>query len=75
VHTLLLSLYFGGYATLFFIENLTSLGSAIYAERLEFLLVIALYSAWAVCLSQKGQTSEPWPELDVMVLKSLAQGR
>ena len=74
VHTFLLSLYFGGYAALFLIENLTSLGAAIFAERLEFLLVIALYSTWAACLSQKGQTSEPWPEIDVMVLKSLAQG-
>ena len=75
VHTILLSLYFGGYAALFFIENLTPLGSAIFAERLEFVLIIALYSSWAISLSQKGQTSEPWPDIDVVVLKSLAQGR
>jgi hypothetical protein len=75
VHTMLLSLYFGGYAALFFIENLASLGSVVIAERLEFILIIGLYSAWAVCLSKKGETSEPWPEIDVMVLRTLPQGR
>lgn len=75
VHTILLTLYFGGYAALFFVENLASLGAVVLAERLQFGLVVALYSAWAICLSKRGQTSEPWPDIDVVVLKSLAQGR
>jgi hypothetical protein len=75
LHTILLSLYFGGYAALFFVENLASLGSVVVAERLEFILIIGLYSAWAMCLSKKGETSEPWPEIDVMVLRTLPQGR
>jgi hypothetical protein len=75
VHTILLSLYFSGYATLFFIENLASLGSVVLAERLEYVLIVSLYSAWTMCLSKKGETSEPWPEIDVMVLRSLPQGR
>jgi hypothetical protein len=75
VHTILLSLYFGGYAALFFVENLASLGSVVIAERLESILIIGLYSAWAMCLSKKGETSEPWPEIDVMVLRTLPQGR
>jgi hypothetical protein len=75
VHTILLSLYFGGYAALFFVENLASLGSVVIAERLESILIVGLYSAWAMCLSKKGETSEPWPEIDVMVLRTLPQGR
>jgi hypothetical protein len=75
IHTILLSLYFGGYAALFFAENLASLGSIVSAERLQFALVVVLYSVWAMCLSKRGETSEPWPEIDVMVLRTLAQER
>jgi len=75
LHTILLSLYFAGYAGLFFVENLAPLGSAVFFERLQFVLIIVLYSAWAAGLSKDGQTSEPWPEIDVMTLRTLAQGR
>jgi len=75
LHTILLSVYFGGYAALFFAENLTSLGSAVFVERLQFVLVVVLYSVWAAGLSKSGETSEPWPEVDVMVLRILAQER
>ena len=68
LHTILLSVYFGGYAALFFAENLVPLGSAVFVERLQFVLVVVLYSVWAVGLSKGGETSEPWPEVDVMVL-------
>jgi hypothetical protein len=75
LHTILLSLYFGGYAALFFTENLTSLGSALLVERLQFALVVALYAVWAAGLSKDGETSEAWPEIDVVVLRTLAQER
>jgi hypothetical protein len=75
LHTILLSLYFGGYALLFFAENLASLGSVVFVERLQFALIIILYSVWAMCLSKNGEISEPWPEIDVMVLRNLAPGR
>jgi len=72
LHTVLLSAYFGSYALLFFAENLAPLGAMASLERLQFSLVVLLYAAWAICLSKRGQTSQPWPELDVMVLKSMA---
>jgi hypothetical protein len=73
LHTILLSLYFSGYAALFFAENLMSLGSAVLVERLQFILVVALYAVWAAGLSKSGENSEPWPEIDVLVLRTLAQ--
>jgi hypothetical protein len=75
LHTILLSLYFAGYSTLFFAENLASLGSVVVVERLQFVLVAALYAVWAVGLSRNGESSEPWPEIDVLVLRTLAQER
>jgi hypothetical protein len=75
LHTILLSLYFSGYAALFFTENLMSLGSAVLVERLQFILVVALYAVWAAGLSKSGENSEPWPEIDVLVLRTLAQER
>jgi hypothetical protein len=68
LHTVLLSLYFGSYGALFFIENLFPLGAAQTLERAQFCLVVVLYTVWAACLSCKGQTSEEWPEIDVIVL-------
>lgn len=69
VHTILLSLYFGGWACLFFVENLTVLGGAAIAERTQFVLIALLYAAWARGLSQEGAPSEPWPQVDVVVLQ------
>jgi hypothetical protein len=75
LHTILLSLYFAGYAGLFFAENLAPLGSAVFFERVQFVLVAVLYSTWAAGLSKNGETSEPWPEIDVMTLRTLAPER
>jgi hypothetical protein len=75
IHTVLLSAYFCSYAVLFFAENLAPLGTIASLERLQFALVVLLYAAWALCLSRRGEMSQPWPEVDVMVLKSMAQGR
>ena len=72
VHTLLLSLYFAGYSGLFFAENLAVLGGAAIAERIQFVLIVLLYCAWARGLSREGIPSEPWPQVDVVVLQSAA---
>jgi hypothetical protein len=72
VHTILLSLYFAGYSGLFFVENLTVLGGAAIAERIQFVLIVLLYAGWARALSKQGATSEPWPQVDVVVLQPAA---
>ncbi|HEY3936533.1 MAG TPA: hypothetical protein VGL97_03845 [Bryobacteraceae bacterium] len=69
LHTTLLSLYFGGYAILFFAENLAPLGAMAVLEHLQFILVVLLYAAWTIFLSKRGQATEPWPQLDVMVFR------
>ncbi len=71
IHTVLLSLYFSGYAVLFFAENLAPLGGVQTMERVQFSLVVLLYAFWASCLSAKGQNSEPWPKIDVILLKGV----
>lgn len=71
LNTILLSAYFGGYGLLFLIENLTSLGGAVTAERAQFVLVICVYAAWAAGLSRKGESSEPWPRIDVFLLRAI----
>ncbi|MBV9407119.1 MAG: hypothetical protein JO211_17355 [Acidobacteriaceae bacterium] len=71
LHTLLLSLYFSGYSVLFMAENLAPLGGVVLMERAAFVLIVALYAAWAVCLSKEGERHEPWPQIDVIVLKSV----
>jgi hypothetical protein len=75
IHTVLLSGYFSSYAVLFFAENLAPLGAIASFERVQFTLVVLFYAAWALCLSRGGEMSQPWPEVDVMVLKSMAQGQ
>lgn len=75
IHTMLLSLYFAGYGAMFFAENLAPLGSIVFVERLQFFLVAVLYSVWAMCLSKNGEISEPWPEIDVMVLRTVPEAR
>ena len=69
VHTVLLSMYFAGYSGLFFAENLAVLGGAAMAERIQFVLIVLLYFDWACALSQEGAPSEPWPQVDVVVLQ------
>jgi hypothetical protein len=71
LHTILLSLYFSGYAALFLAENLTVLGGAAMFERVQFVLVILVYAAWAIGLSKEGARSAPWPEIDVFVLRTI----
>lgn len=75
VHTILLSLYFSGYAVLFFAENLAPLGAAAIVERLQFSLVVLLYGVWAIAFSAKGQESEPWPTIEVIVLEKLGEAK
>lgn len=75
LHIAFLSAYFCSYALLFFAENLAPLGAIASIERSQFIVVVLLYAAWAICLSKRGQTSEPWPQLDLIVLKSMAQGK
>lgn len=69
IHTVLLSVYFSGYAVLFIAENLAPLGAVASVERIQLLLVVVLYTIWAICLSKKGERSEPWPQIDVILLK------
>lgn len=69
IHTVLLSAYFSGYAVLFVAENLAPLGAAATVERSQFGLVVALYVIWAISLSKKGERSQPWPQIDVILLK------
>lgn len=71
LHTILLSLYFGGYAALFLAENLTVLGGAALFERLQFVLIVLVYATWALGLSRKGAHSTPWPEVDVFLLRTV----
>ena len=75
LHTVLLSAYFGSYALLFFAENMAPLGAIASIERFQFSLVTILYAVWAISLSSRGETTQPWPELDLMVLKSMAKGQ
>ena len=75
MHTMLLSAYFSGYAVLFFAENLASLGAIRVVEHLQFALVVVLYALWTMGLSKRGETSQPWPEIDVMVLRTLPHDR
>lgn len=72
LNTILLSAYFGGYGLLFLVENLTPLGGAVLAERAQFVLVILVYAAWTIGLSKSGETSEPWPRIDVFLLRAMA---
>lgn len=71
LHTVLLTAYFGGYAVLFMAENLTALGGAAILERVQFILVILVYAVWAAGLSKEGARSEPWPEIEVVVLREV----
>ncbi len=73
IHTILLSLYFSGYAVLFFAENLAPLGAVALLEQLQFVLIVLLYGLWAICLSRSGEQTEPWPQLDIIMLKPAAQ--
>jgi hypothetical protein len=75
LHTILLSLYFGGYAALFFLENLVPLGSVQTAERLQFSLVVLVYLTWARCLSSEGQRSHAWPDVEVILLDQVEVAR
>lgn len=71
MHTLLLSLYFGGYAALFLAENLAPLGAVATLERVQFGLVILLYTVWLICLSRSGENRDPWPQMDIMLLRTV----
>ena len=73
LHTVLLSIYFGTYAVLFLAENLAPLGALAALERTQFFVVAVLYASWAISLSRGGEKSEPWPQLDVIVLETLHQ--
>ncbi len=75
IHTVLLSIYFGGYAVLFFAENLAPLGAVELLEQLQFVLIVLLYGVWAICLSQNGERSEPWPHVDILLLNRAAQSK
>ncbi|MGH9582858.1 MAG: hypothetical protein ACRD4O_07985 [Bryobacteraceae bacterium] len=70
LNTILLAIYFAGYAVLFMIENLTTLGGAVIAEHAQFILVILVYAAWAAALSKNGARGEPWPKIDVFLLRT-----
>jgi len=72
MHTVFLSLYFVGYSALFLVENLTVLGGAAMAERIQFVLIVLLYFAWACGLSSEGAIGEPWPHVEVVVLQPLS---
>ncbi|MGH9618594.1 MAG: hypothetical protein ACRD45_02635 [Bryobacteraceae bacterium] len=74
LNTVLLTIYFGGYAVLFMLENLTALGGAAIAEQAQFFLVILVYAAWAAGLSKKGERSEPWPRIDVVLVRGVGAG-
>lgn len=71
LHTVLLTTYFGGYALLFMTENLAPLGGAAVIERAQFVLVILVYAVWAAGLSKEGARSDPWPEIDVVVMRAV----
>jgi hypothetical protein len=74
LHTMLLSLYFGGYGVILFVKNLVPIGAAQTQtmDRIHFSAVVLLYAIWATCLSAKGQNTGPWPQVDVIVLDPLA---
>ena len=69
LHTTLLSIYFSGYAVLFLVENLTSLGSAQTFERVQFFLIVLLYLMWASRLSLKRQRLVAWKETEAILLR------
>lgn len=69
LHTVLLTLYFGGYGALFFFENLVKLGSAQVLERIQFSLVVFTYCVWATALSAHGQRGEGWSDVEVFSLE------
>jgi len=73
MHTILLMFYFGGYGALFFAENLAPLGAIVLIERLQFILVVFLYAIWAIFLSKSGENSQPWPEIEILVLRTVTQ--
>jgi hypothetical protein len=73
IHIVLLSIYFGGYAVLFVGENLAALGALVTLERIQFILVVILYAVWVFGLSRGGEDSEPWPQIDVILLKAVKQ--
>jgi len=73
LHTVLLSIYFSGYAVLFVAENLAALGAVLTLERIQFVLVVLLYAIWVASLSKSGERSEPWPQTDVILLKTVRQ--
>lgn len=75
LHTILLTLYFGGYAVLFLAENLTALGHAVLLERAQFLVVVLVYAIWAIGISQEGRRSEGWPRIKVIVLQSVGAAK
>lgn len=75
LNTVLLTIYFGGYAVLFMLENLTPLGGAAVAEQAQFVLVILVYAAWTAGISKAGQSSEPWPRIDVVLVRGLSADR
>jgi len=69
LHTCLLTIYFGGYSVLFFLENLAPLGAQQNVERAQFALVVFLYTLWATCLSAKRQRSRRWPEVTAILFR------
>ena len=75
LHTFLLTSYFGGYGILFIAENLTVLGGAAIVERAQFVMILLVYAAWAAGLSKEGAHSEPWPQLDVILLRTVGAVR
>ncbi len=70
LHTVLLSIYFSGYGILFAAENLARLGSVAALERIQVMLVVLLYTAWAIGLSKGGEKSEAWPELEIILFET-----
>ncbi len=71
LHTVLLTIYFAGYAVLFLTENLTTLGGAAIAERAQLALTLLVFAAWATGLSKEGAGSESWPQIDVILLRTV----
>lgn len=74
LHTTLLSVYFTGYAALFFFENLVPLGAMQVMERVQFSLVVLLYAIWTIRLSLKRQRTGLWTEVDAILLRKVNSG-